>query len=390
MSAAGGVADGLAMNDAPVTIHPVQTRAELDRFIDLPWSLYERGHPQYAPPLRMVVRDLLDPANPFYREADRALFVAKQGTRVVGRIAAIENRAHNAYHHDRTGFYGFFECVDSAVVAEALFEAAGGWLRARGLTSMRGPVNPSMNHECGLLVQGFRWPAMLMTPWTPRHYVTLHEQAGFTGVKDLLAYFLPMSDPRFALPPAFVEHANRARNAAGLTFRALDFSNTAEEAERCRQLYVAAWERNWGFVPPSREEFLHLATSLKPLLIRDFAFMAEVAGEPAGFLILLPDFNHLFRRIGTGKLFPTGWLQLLWGKRRLRSGRIVLLGVAPRFRTRSILELFAHELYERGRQYGAVGAEGSWILEDNHLMTKPLEALGAKVYRRWRLYERVL
>lgn len=380
----------LAATSSSVTIRPVQTPAELDRFIELPWSLYERGHPQYAPPLRMVVRDLLDLKNPFYQHADRALFVAERGGRVVGRIAAIENRAHNARYADRTGFYGFFECIDDGDVANALFDAAGTWLRARGLTSMRGPVSPSMNHECGLLVQGFRWPAMLMTPWTPRHYVTLHEQAGLSGVKDLLAYFLPMDDPRFALPPAFVEHAERARKAAGLTFRSLDLRHFEREAQRCRLLYNSAWDRNWGFVPATEAEFAHLAHSLKPLLIRDFAFMAEIAGEPAGFLILVPDFNHIFRRIGTGKLLPTGWLQLLLGKSRLRSGRIALLGVDPRFRTRSILELFAHELYQRGRAYGAQGAEASWILEDNHLMTKPLEAMGAKPYRRWRLYERPL
>lgn len=373
-----------------VTIREVRTRADLNRFIDLPWTLYERGHPQYAPPLRMVVRGLLDRKHPFFQHADRALFVALAGERVVGRIAAIANSAHNAHYGDRTGFYGFFDAVDSTVVSTALFDAAGEWLRARGLTSMRGPMHPSMNHECGLLVDGFEWPAMLSTPWTPPHYVTLHEQAGFSGVKDLLGYLFPLHDPQFTLPPLVAAHVERSKKAADLTFRALDFSDRAAEAERCRRLYIAAWEGNWGFVPPTSAEFLHLITLLQPLLRRDFTMMAEVAGEPAGFMIFLPDVNEIFRRIGTGRVLPTGWLQFLLGKPRLRTARIVLLGVDPRFRRRGIFEVFAHELHVRSRAGGWVGVEASWILEDNHRMTKSLEAMGAQLYRRWRIYERPL
>lgn len=377
----------------PIRIREVRSSSELRRFVDLPWRIYNAAdHPQWIPPLKRVVRDALDERKePFYRNAGRALFLAERDGAVVGRIAAIENRAHNAVHADRVGFWGFFECVDDAAVASALFAAAESWLAARGLTVMRGPVSPSLNHEAGLLVRGFRWPLMLMTTWNPRHYVPLVEGAGFVAVKELLGYYLPMDDARFALPPQVAQHAARAIARSRLTFRDIDLRGDFEaEAERCRLLYNAAWADNWGFVPMTAEEFRHLAGGLKLLLRSDFAFMAELDGRPAGFLIVLPDFNQVFKRIGTGRLFPTGWLHLLLGKSRLRTGRVVLLGVAPEFRSRSILQLFAHELYQRGRAVGATGAEASWILEDNHLMRRPLEVLGAQVYKAWRIYERAI
>jgi GNAT superfamily N-acetyltransferase len=374
-----------------IRIREARSAADLRRFVDLPWRIYNAtDHPQWVPPLKLVVRDALDEKkNPFYQNASRALFLAERDGKVVGRIAAIENRAHNATHGDRVGFWGFFECIDEADVAAALFNAAESWLGARRLTVMRGPVSPSLNHEAGLLVRGFRWPPTVMTTWNPRYYVPLVEGAGFALAKELLGFFLPMDDARFELPPQFAEHAARARASSRLTFRDINLQGDfTAEAERCRLLYNAAWADNWGFVPMTVEEFRHLADGLKLLLRSDFAFMAELDGRPAGFLVVLPDFNHVFKRIGTGRLFPTGWLQLLLGKSRLRTGRVVLLGVAPEFRSRSILQLFAHELYQRGRAVGAMGAEASWILEDNHLMRKPLEVMGAKAYRTWRVYDR--
>lgn len=377
-------------NEVDSVVREVRTSADLRRFIDVPWHIYNAtDHPQWVPPLKLVVRDALDvKGNPFYQQAERALFVAERDGVPVGRIAAIENRAHNATHGDRVGFWGFFECVDDPAVAAALFDRAAAWLSARGLTVMRGPVSPSLNAEAGLLVQGFRWQPTIMTPWNPRYYPPLVEGVGFAPVKDLLGYYLPMDDPRFALPPQFAEHAARARKNSTLVFRDIDLANFGAEAEQCRLLYNAAWSGNWGFVPMTRDEFQHLASGLKLLLRSDLTFMAEHEGQPAGFLIVLPDFNHLFKRIRSGRLLPTGWLTLLLGRSRLLTGRVVLLGVAPQFRTRGILQLFAHELYLRGRAMGATGAEASWVLEDNHLMTKPLEMLGAKAYRRWRLYDR--
>jgi GNAT superfamily N-acetyltransferase len=371
-------------------IAPVRTGRDLRRFVDVPWHVYDPvAHPQWVPPLRMMVHDALAPKHPFWRAADRELFVALRGGRPVGRVAAIENRAHNEFHGDRVGFFGFFECREDPDAAHALFDAAGAWLAARGLTSMLGPMNPSTNYDCGLLVRGFRWQPTFLTAWNPRYYGPLVEGAGFAKAKDLIAYFIPMDDGRFALPERYAEHARRALAEKRITFRDLDLRRFQAELELCWDVYNAAWERNWGFVPMTKAEFTQTARDLKYLLVPEFAFTAQVDGEPAGFCLVVPDYNHVLKRVPNGRALP-GLVKMLLGKRRLRSGRIMALGVKPEHRTRGVYALFAHELFRRGRAYGAVGAEASWILEDNDALNRPLQSIGAKEYRRWRLYERPL
>lgn len=361
------------------------------RFIDLPWQIYNPvDHPQWVPPLRIAVRDALDrKANPFYRDADRQLFLALQGGRPVGRIAAIENRAHNTFHNDRVGFFGFFECRDDPDAAHALFAAAERWLGSRGLDTMRGPMNPSTNHECGMLVRGYRWHPMIMTTWNPRYYPTLVESAGFSKAKDLLAYFFPMQgEGAFELPERVRFHAERALRGKTLTFRDINFKEFEKEVERCWEIYNSAWESNWGFFPMSKESFLHEAKVLKYVLLPQFTFMADVDGEPAGFMIIVPDFHHAYKAVGNGRLLPTGLFKLLAAKRKLRTGRIMILGAKAEYRSRGIFALFANEMFRRGKAFDAVGAEASWILEDNDRLNRPLQALGAKEYRRWRIYDR--
>ena len=371
----------------PVEIVNATSRRDVSRWVDVPWQLYnKREHPQWIPPLRMTVHDALDRKKPFYRDAERELFLAIRDGKAVGRIAAIENRAHNRYHKDRTGFWGFFESIDDQEVANALFDAAGKWLKGRGLDSMQGPVMPSTNYDCGLLIDGFQHEPTFMTPWNPPYFATLAERAGHVKAKDLVAYFIPMADGSYELPPAFSAFATRAQKSSRLTFRDLDLKQWDKELERCWDIYNAAWEDNWGFVPMTKDEFVVMAKDLKPLMITQFAFMAEVDGEPAGFMFIVPDFNQILKNIPDGRLFPTGAIKLLLGKSKLRSGRVMALGIKRAFRNRTIFPLFVYESFRRGREYGAVGAEASWILEDNELLLGPLRAAGLKEYRRWRIY----
>lgn len=343
------------------------------------------------PPLRIAVRDALDLKNPFYRTADRQLFLALRNGEPVGRIAAIHNRAHNEFHEDRVGFFGFFECRNDVEVARGLFSAAERWLASRGLDTLRGPVNPSTNHECGLLVDGFEQHPMIMTTWNPRYYPPLLDSLGFAKAKDLFAYhFALQGEDTFALPERYRMHAERALRGQTLTFRDIDLSHFDAEVARCWEVYNTAWEKNWGFVPMSHESFLHEAKVLKYIIVPQFAFMAEVDGEPAGFMIIVPDYHHTFKAIGNGRLLPTGLFKLLAAKSRLRSGRVMILGAKAEYRARGIFALFLHEMVRRGREYNATGAEASWILEDNDALNRPLQAIGAKEYRRWRLYERPL
>jgi len=338
-----------------------------------------------------MVRDLLDTkSNPFYRQADRMLFVATRNGKPVGRIAAIENRAHNAFHHDRVGFFGFFEAIDDPEVARTLFRAAEGWLRARGLTSIRGPMNPSTNHDCGLLVDGFDQHPQFLTPWNPPYYESLIREADLTPTKDLLGYWLPYGDADYRLPPKVAAVARRAAAKTNLKFRDLEPRHFWDEVAICWDVYNSAWEENWGFVPMSRDEFLHMAKSLKPLLIPQFAFVAEINGAPAGFMLSTPDFNLIFKRIRSGRLFPFGLGQILISKSKLRTGRVMALGIKREYRSGSILPLFMHEAARRAIAFGSPGAEASWILEDNQAMRQPIEAFGGRVYRRWRIFERPL
>jgi hypothetical protein len=374
----------------PIDVVPATSRRDLRRFVDLPWKLFDRKrHPQWVPPLRATVYDALDrEKHPFYREADRALFLAIRKGEVVGRIAAIENRAHNQFQSDRVGFWGFFECADDQDAADALFDAATRWLGERGLDVIRGPMNPSTNYECGLLVDGFEHRPSFMTTWNPPYYATLCERSGMRKAKDLIAYFIPMGDRSWSMPAAFERLAERALRKSKVAFRDLDLRRFDEELEICWDVYNSAWERNWGFVPMSKDEFVHTARDMKPLLNPRYAFAADVDGQTVGFMLAVPDYSAVLQRIGSGRLFPTGALRMLLSKRGIHDWRVMALGLRPEFRARGILPLFAWEAFRRGREAGEHGAEASWILEDNEPMKRPMEAMGTNIYRRWRIYDR--
>ena len=373
-----------------LSIRRVANRGDVRRFIGFPYRMYDaRRYPNWVAPLRIAVSDALDERkNPFYLDAARALFLAERGGEVVGRIAAIENRAHNRFHDDRVGFWGFFECEDDQAAADALFGAAEAWLAERGLTVMRGPMTPSTNYECGLLVEGFEHRPTFMTAWNPPYYDALCERAGLTKAKDLLAFWFDGERTGYALPEFVARQAERALAGGTLTFRDMDPSRFDEEVAGLWATYNDAWDRNWGFVPMSQAEFLHMAKDMKSLLDPRFAFVAEVGGEAVGFMLALPDYNEVLARNRSGRLLPLGGPLMLWGKRRIRNMRVMALGVRHAARSRSILALFTHEIMRRGRLYGKNGAEASWLLEDNQLIVKPMRAMGAHERMRWRVYDR--
>jgi GNAT superfamily N-acetyltransferase len=337
-----------------------------------------------------MVRDALDErGNPFYRNAARELYLAYRGGRPVGRIAAIHSRRHNEYHQDLVGFFGFFEAVDDPEVAAALLSSASGWLRSRGLERVRGPVSPSMHDECGLLVEGFDQQVTFMTAWNPPHYSRLLESTGLRKVKDLLAFWVPLSEG-VPFPARFTRALERVRARSGFTFRQLDRKRFTVEVGRAWDVYNGAWERNWGFVPMTREEFDHMAGMLRLLVVDRFACFAEVDGEAAGFAMALPDYNRTFQRIPGGRLLPFGLPMLLRDRARLRTGRAMLLGVKERYRRRNIYFLLLYELLRRAHAYGAPGADASWILEDNEPMLAFFREAGIPPNRRWRIYEMAL
>jgi len=374
-----------------VNIISVTDKAGKKKFIDFPFRLYDRKNEEFknwVPPLRMAQMEVLDTAhNPFYKRAQIQLFMAERDGKVVGRIAAIKNDAHIDYHKEQVGHYGFFECINDQSVANALFDAASQWVKSKGLKVLRGPMNPSTNHTCGLLVRGQSQHPTIDTTWNPKYYEELHDKAGFVKAKDLVAYWLP-TDKGVDLPPKVVKYADRLQKDTSITFRDFNLKDFENEVKICFDVYNSAWEDNWGFVPMNWEEFQFAAKDMKMALDPHFAFIAMKEGKPAGFMLALPDLNHIFKRIPNGRLFPTGLFKILIGKKMLKTVRILTLGVKKEYRHGGIFALFTVESFRRAKKYGIVGGEPSWILEDNEGMNKPWRDLGAPLYRRWRIYDR--
>lgn len=368
-----------------MVVRPVSTAADLNRFIALPYRLF-RGDPYWVPPLRMDVRTLLSKKkNPFFQHAEAEYFLAERDGEVVGRIAAIHNRTHNEFHGDGTGFFGFFDAVDQQPVADALFQAGAGWLKARGLTQVRGPASFSTNDECGLLVEGFETAPTLLNPHNPPYYVALLERAGFRKAKDLYQY--QSTNP--TMPERLIQGARLIAQRKKITLRGLDMKHFDQEVERIKEVYNAAWEKNWGFIPMTNAEIDHLAKQLKPVVVPDLVVFAEREGKLIGFAVALPDLNVALRHNPSGRLFP-GLLKVLWAARKITRIRILLLGLLKEYRMSGTDALMYHWIWEKGYALGYRWAEAGWILDDNTVMNNALLRLGFERYKTLRLYDRAL
>ncbi len=366
-------------------MRPVESARDLERFIAFPYRLH-RGDPIWVPPLRMTVRTLLSrEKNPFFQHAEAQYFLAEGNGKVVGRIAAIHNRAHNEFHEDRVGFFGFFECVDDQATADALFEAAASWLRERGLTTMRGPTSFSTNDECGLTVDGFDTPPTIMNPHNPPYYVDLVERAGFAKAMDMHQFRTVSPD----LPERLLKGARLISERKGIRLRQMDMKRFKQEVDRIKPMYNAAWEKNWGFVPMTDAEIDHLAKELKPVVVPRLVVYAEREGEPIGFALAVPDFNVALQANPSGRVFP-GILRVLWASRRIKRIRILALGLLKEYRRTGADALMYHWIWEKAYGLGYRWAEAGWILEDNAPMANALVRMGFEAYKTLRLYDRPL
>ncbi|HEV7588161.1 MAG TPA: GNAT family N-acetyltransferase [Longimicrobium sp.] len=359
-------------------------------FIDFSWTINARD-PQWIPPLRLVFNALLDrEKHPFHQHADVALFVAERGGRIVGRIAATANWRANEFQGNTTGYFGLFECVDDESVARALLERAAEWLKAKGLTSMQGPFNLSTNDELcsgGVLIEGFDTPPVFMMGHNPPYYQRLVEGAGFEKAKDLLAYWLPHNQP----PQRLLDGIDRLGRRQGWRIRPVNMKRFKEEVGIVMGVYNSAWERNWGFIPMTEAEFDGMAKEFRPVVDPNLVIIAENSeGEPIGFMLALPDINQAVRPLKDGRLFPFGFLKFLWHKRRIRTARLLTLGMKPGYQRSGIGAALYLKCFQQGAENGYENAEASWILEDNGPMRQALEKIGAYVYKTYRVYERPL
>jgi GNAT superfamily N-acetyltransferase len=379
----------------PATPHPaiavtrVLDGIEADRFIKFQWQVYRSANDlHWVPPLLMERRDFLDPRkNPFFQHAEVALFLARRGEEIVGRIAAIEDRKFNAFHGTRTAYFGLYESVNDPAVAAALFGAARDWARWRGLDTLLGPMNLSTNYEVGLLVEGFDSAPYVLMPYNPRYYPQLFEASGLRKAKDLLAWERSAKTPP---PERFCRIADKIRQQTGITIRSANLKEFDAEAARIKQVYNAAWEKNWGFVPMTDAEFDKLASDLKQTLEPDLALIAEDHGEPIAFSLTLPDLNQALKHVD-GRLtsygLPIGLAKLLWYTRKIDRLRLMALGIKAGWRRRGIDAVLVVETLRRADAKGYAGGEISWTLEDNDLVNRAIEAAGCTRSKTYRVYE---
>ena len=370
-----------------VEVAPVLDARDKDRFVRFPEQVY-RGDLHWVPPLLMERHDFLDPRrNPFFAHAEVALFLARRHDEVVGRIAAVEDRNFNAFHGSRTAYFGLYESVNDAGVAAALFGAARGWARARRLDTLLGPMNLSTNYEVGLLVEGFDSDPYFMMPYNPRYYGRLFEECGLEKAKDLFAWERSAASPP---PERFARIADRIRHAEGISVRSVDLSRFEAEVARIKDVYNAAWEKNWGFVPMSDAEFDHLAKDLRRLVVPELTMIAEDGGEPVAFSLTLPDVNQALKKVG-GRLtwfgLPLGLARLLWHERKVDRVRLMALGVKAGWRRRGIDAVLIVETIRRTRALGYLGGEISWTLEDNELINRAIESVGCSRSKVYRVYQ---
>jgi hypothetical protein len=372
-----------------IHIHPVTSYRDMSTFIDLPWQIYA-DDPMWIPPLRLERRLHYSKFNPFFAHAKWQAWIAYKNGRAVGRISAQIDALHRQRYGADTGHFGSLECIQDVTVFAELIQTAEQWLAIQGTHRVSGPFNLSINQECGVLVEGFDTPPVVMMPHSPRWYDTFLQQCGYRPAKDLLAYWVEVDfTPPRVMRTITQKHANQIK------LRTLRHDRFDEEMEILRDIFNDAWSDNWGFVPFTQAEFAELGNSLRWLVPIEFIQIAEVGGKPVAFMAALPNLNEVFAELN-GRLLPFGWFHLIkrLKSKSIRTARIPLMGVRKQFHHTSLGMALAFMVIDAPRQAGLARGikevEMSWILEDNQAMRSILKSIGSREYKRYRLYEKTL
>ncbi|MCD6594746.1 hypothetical protein J7L68_03635 [bacterium] len=372
-----------------VTITSVDEKWELNEFIDFPWFIYRkyRFYKNWVPPLKKDMKFKLNTAkHPFWKHAERQLFLAYRDGQLVGRIGAIIDHNYNELWDEKMGAFGFFECINDRKVANALFDAAAKWLEDKGMKFMRGPLSPSMNDECALLIDGFDSPPVIMMPFNPLYYPELIEHAGFAKAKDLLAFY---KDASIGIPERLQKLAAALKRKHNVFIRKVNFKNLDSEMAIIKDLYNKSWEKNWGFSPMTDEEMDLMGKELKPIAVPELALLAFINGEPAGIGITIPDYNQVLKHLD-GKLGPIQIAKALRLRKEIDGVRAMVFGFKPHFRRTGLPILLYWETEQAARKLGYKWCELSWNLEDNDLINKFDSEIGGEVYKRYRIYKKEL
>lgn len=368
-------------------IMQVETGADMKRFFNLPKKLY-KDDPCYVEPLHAELKKQFSrKKNPFFEHADIQSFLAMRDGNTVGRITAIQNRLYNEFHHDRAGFFGFFECENNPETARGLFDAAEQWVGDRGLDRVIGPMSFSTNDiSPGVLIRGFEFPPYIDMSHALPYYAGLIEGAGYEKVVDVLAFKIPIHQE---LDPRIVRLAERVRTRSNVTVRYFDETRFDEEIQILRDIYNSAWSGNWGFVPITDAEFDEAAKNFNRVRIKELALIAEIDGEPAAFSLVLPNINEALIHMN-GRLFPFGVFKYLYWQKKIKGLRLLILGIKPEHRKRGIdVMLYYHNMTE-GMKLGYTEGELSWVLETNTPVINAARLVRGEEYKRYRIFEKRL
>lgn len=373
-----------------VNISKVKTKSDKKSFIDFPHELY-KADPNYVPELYLNISEVLsEKKNPFFSHSEAELFLAKdpQG-KIVGRIAAILDNNYNEYHQSNVGFFGFFDVIEDFTVASALLDTALEWVQAKGVERILGPTNFTTNDTAGMLIEGYDTPPTVMMTYNKPYYNDFVTQYGFGKEMDLFAYYIPtdgVNEKSLRLATMLQERLKRK----GITIRTSTKKTKKKDIVKIKEVYLKAWEKNWGFVPPTDEEYNHLAEGLNLLLDMRYVYLAEEKGKLIGFGVALPDINEITKGFNKGRLLPFNFIKLLLRKSKVSLIRIILLGILEDYRKMGIEAVFFANYIKAAKENNLRAGEASWILESNTMMVQAAEKLNGQRYKTYRIYSKTL
>lgn len=373
-----------------VEIRVVSSKSDLKQFIDFPHSLLGSDK-NYVPELYLAQKEIHDLSkNPYFEHARVIKYLAYNNNKIVGRIAAHVSDKYNEYHKCNVGFFGFYDVEDDIDISKALFDQAKSWLKTQGVERILGPFSYSLTTDTGgILMEGYDSPPIVMMTYNPPYYVTHLQNCSFEKEMDLFAYMIytkTASEKSVKLEQLLTKRLNNS----GIKIRSLSKKNFKADAEKAKVIYKKAWEKNWGFVPPTDKEFDHLSEGLKMIIDEDFAYLAEHEGEPVGFFVSLPNINEITKDFRKGRLLPFNVFKLLLNKKKVKHVRIALLGVIEEYRNKGIEAVFYAKNINEAKKRNLIGGEASWILENNEEMVKGAEKLNGEKYKTYRIYSQNL
>jgi GNAT superfamily N-acetyltransferase len=376
------IQEGFGVNT--IRIEKVTTKKDLKAFIKFPWEVY-KDDPNWVPPLIMDVKEKLDKKkNPFFEHSEMELFLAYKDGKITGRIAAIVDDNHNEFHEEKVVFFGMYECFDDLETTQILLDKVAAWGLERGMDTLRGPMNLSMNDECAFLLEGFDSPPMIMMTYNPRYYLDLMEQSGLVKAKDLYAFYMDATE---AMVKKIQGIVNKIKKKTNVTLRSMNMKKIDEEVEKIKYVYNNGWEKNWGFVPWTENEMDHMAKKLKTFSDPDIIIIAEEKGKPVGFAFALPNYNEVLIKLN-GRLTPIAMLKFLIYRKKIESCRAIVFGILEEYRQTGLSYLLYDEFEKNVRRKGYKWGETSWQLEDNDAINRFVQSIGGEVYKKYRIYEK--